>query len=75
MENPIDIYCNIWYNWVKLKVTYQIVLLALPDIAMRSMAKTIEVENNVKLHNITISCGDYINTGKIFEQDKYFLKK
>ena len=62
MENPIDIYCNIWYNWVKLKVTYQIVLLALPDIAMRSMAKTIEVENNVKLHNITISCGDYINT-------------
>ena len=50
-------------------------LLALPDIAMRSMAKTIEVENNVKLHNITISCGDYINTGKIFEQDKYFLKK
>ena len=39
MENPIDIYCNIWYNWVKLKVTYQIVLLALPDIAMRSMAR------------------------------------
>ena len=34
-----------------------------------------EVENNIKLHNVAISCGDYINTGKIFEQDKYFLKK
>lgn len=44
-------------------------LLALPDIAMRSMARSTEVKNNVKLHNITISCGDYINTGKIFEQE------
>lgn len=56
-------------------MTYQIVLLALLNIAMRSMEMSTEVENNVKLHNITISCGDYINTGKIFEQDKYFLKK
>ena len=53
-------------------MTYQIVLLALPDIAMRSMAR---LGCKVKLDNITLSCGDYINTGKIFEQDKYFLKK
>ena len=47
-------------------------LLALPDIAMRSMAR---LGCKVKLDNITLSCGDYINTGKIFEQDKYFFKK
>ena len=50
-------------------MTYQIVLLALLNIAMRSMEMSTEVENNVKLHNITISCGDYINTGKIFESE------
>lgn len=45
------------------------------DIYCNMCYNAVEVKNNIKLHNITILCGDYINTGKIFEQDKYFKKK
>ena len=31
----------------------------------------IKVKGDMKLYNIILMCGDYINTGKIFESEKY----